>query len=219
MSDIFELSRNYWAIAPQNEAKPFHHALYFFILNFANSLRWKPTFGIPTAYTLGIMGTTSYKTYIKALEDLERFGLIRIVERAKNQHTSNVIALVDFTKATTEADTKATTNADSKQLPTHIQYNKTDNTKEKSKNKKTSVKVFTPPELSEVIEYVKQNNFLPDLARQFHAYYTEMGWKKKNKEPVENWKLTMQTWMTRPDNQQYKATSSRIQMFDPSKHF
>ena len=91
---------------------------------------WKPTFGIPTGYTLEMMGTTSYKTYIQALEDLERFGLIQIVERAKNQHTSNVIALVEFTKATTEADTKA----DSKQLPTHIQHNKTVKTKENSKD-------------------------------------------------------------------------------------
>jgi hypothetical protein len=128
--DIFELSRNYWAKAPDNGAKPFHHALYFYILNRANALMWKPTFGIPTGYTLEMMGTTSYKTYIQALEDLERFGLIQIVERAKNQHTSNVIALVDFTKATIEADTKA----DSKQLPTQIQHNKTVKTKENSKD-------------------------------------------------------------------------------------
>jgi hypothetical protein len=131
--DIFELSRNYWAKAPDNGAKPFHHALYFYILNRANALMWKPTFGIPTGYTLEMMGTTSYKTYIQALEDLERFGLIEIVERAKNQHTSNVIALVEFTKATTEADTKA----DSKQLPTHIQHNNTVKTIENRKDKKT----------------------------------------------------------------------------------
>ena len=138
MSDIFELSKNYWAKAPEFGAKPFHHALYFYILNRANALRWKPTFGIPTGYTLEMMGTTSYKTYIQALEDLERFGLIQIVERAKNQHTSNVIALVEFTKATTEATTEADTKADSKQLPTHIQHNKTVKTKENSKDKKTN---------------------------------------------------------------------------------
>jgi uncharacterized protein YdaU (DUF1376 family) len=65
-------------------------------------------------------------------------------------------------------------------------------------------KEFVPPELKEVIEYVQHNNFSQDLARQFYAYYTENRWIKTNNKPVENWKLTMQTWMERPDNQKYR---------------
>jgi hypothetical protein len=203
--DIFELSRNYWAKAPDNAAKPFHHALYFYILNRANALMWKPTFGIPTGYTLEMMGTTSYKTYIQALEDLERFGLIQIVERAKNQHTSNVIALVEFTKATTEADTKA----DSKQLPTHIQHNKTVKTKENSKDisecflkfwkiyprkesKADAVKAFKkikPDELEKILRHVplfckdKEPQYIPHPA----SYLNKRRWEdEQNVKPLIN---------------------------------
>jgi hypothetical protein len=91
---------------------------------------------------------------------------------------------------------------------------------EKEGKKKTQ---FQAPELSEVIQYVQQNGFLPDIAKQFYAYYTENNWVKTNNKRVENWKLTMQTWMARPDNQQYKIQNNiggtRYVPFDPEKHF
>jgi hypothetical protein len=185
--DIFELSREWWAYSAMNPVKPMHHALYFHILNKANSLHWRKEIGLPTSYTLGMIGTTSYKTYISALEDLQTFGFIKFIERAKNQYTSNTVALVYSTKA----DTKAS----SKQLPKQVQHNKTVNTNKESKNKVSENKeVFIPPTVEECIAYAKENNFSEQYGKDYFVHYDLAQWIDKKGFLVDNWKQKMQQW-------------------------
>jgi len=216
MNDIFELSRNWWEYAAQNRVKPIHNALYFYIINKANTLHWKPEIGLPTEYTVMCLGTY-YKAYKSALEDLESFGFIRIVERSKNQHTSLVIALVNLTKADTKAITKADTKALPKQLPKQLQDNKTSKNSKESKNSKDVA--APPPSFDEVLKYVLEKKFIRALAENFFQYYSDTKWTKKNGEAVKNWKLTMNTWMNEPHNQKFKSpeTTSRYRPFDPTR--
>ena len=88
---------DYWHdfIYDNKKSKPLHTAVYFFILRHANKLGWKTEFGLPTEYSMEAIGVKSHKTYVNALEDLESFGFIKIIERSKNQFTSNVVSIIN----------------------------------------------------------------------------------------------------------------------------
>lgn len=53
------------------------------------------------------IGIRSYNTYIKTLNDLVEFGFIKLIEKSKNQYSSNIIALSNYTKALDKALDKA----------------------------------------------------------------------------------------------------------------
>jgi hypothetical protein len=95
MVDIYKLYRNYWDYAFENPEKisPNHIALYSFIIEHCNRLGWKPKFGLPTSMAMEAIGIKSYNTYSKILNDLIEYGFIELVQKSKNQYSSNIIAL------------------------------------------------------------------------------------------------------------------------------
>lgn len=100
-----------------------HSALYFFILSHSNRLGWKKKFGLPTTMSMEAIGIKSYNTYIKTFNELSSFGCITVIEKSKNQYSSNIIALSKFNKATIKALDKATLKHMSKQGESTIQSN------------------------------------------------------------------------------------------------
>jgi hypothetical protein len=121
--DIYSLSRNFWDYSFENpdKLKPNHAAIYFFAIENCNRLGWKEKFGLPTTMTMEAVGIKNYKTYHSTLMDLIDFGFIKLIEKSKNQYSSNVIALVNNTKANTKALTKAMSKHDTKQIPKQVQ--------------------------------------------------------------------------------------------------
>lgn len=105
----YELSRNWfdWCFENPEKITPNHTALYFFCIEHCNRLGWKEKFGIPTTMAKEAIGIRSYNTYIKTLNDLVVFGFIKLVEKSKNQYSSNIIALSNFDKAYSKALDKA----------------------------------------------------------------------------------------------------------------
>jgi len=105
----YQLSRKWWDFTFENPEliKPNHSALYFFCIEHCNRLGWKSKFGLPTEMAKEAIGIRSYNTYIKTLNDLVDFQFIKIVERSKNQFSSNIIALSNFDKALNKALDKA----------------------------------------------------------------------------------------------------------------
>lgn len=65
----------------------------------------------------------SYNTFIKTLNELVDFGFIKIIEKSKNQYSSNIIALSKFNKADNKALDKAITKHGIKQLKSTVQSN------------------------------------------------------------------------------------------------
>jgi len=108
----YELTRNWFDFSFEHpdKIKPRHAALYLFIADHCNRLGWKQKFGLPTAYSMEAIGISNHKTYFSTLKDLVDWGFITIVAKSKNQHSSNVVALVKNTKATTTAMDKALLN-------------------------------------------------------------------------------------------------------------
>ncbi len=93
---MFELVKNFYFWAEENpeKVKPYHWAIYMVAVEKCNQLGWKQKFGFPTYHAMEITGISSRRTYYKGLNDLIKFGFLKIVQKAKNQHQSVVISLV-----------------------------------------------------------------------------------------------------------------------------
>lgn len=118
----YELSRAWfnWSFENPEKIKPLHTALFFYIIECCNRLGWKEKFGFPSQMAMDALGVKNWRTYSKALNELEEFGFIKIIETSKNQYTANIIAIVNNTKAPTEASTKALDKALLQQLPKQL---------------------------------------------------------------------------------------------------
>ena len=115
--DVFKLSRQWfdWSFENPELIKPNHTALYFFIIEQCNRLGWKEKFGLPTTMAKEAIGIKSYNTYIETLNDLVAWGFITMIEKSKNQYSSNIVALSNFDIAHNKALDKALIKHASKQ--------------------------------------------------------------------------------------------------------
>lgn len=113
----YELSRIWfdWCFENPTLIKPNHTALYFFCIEHCNRLGWKKHFGLPTTMTKEAIGIRSYNTFITTLNDLVTFGFLELIEKSKNQYSSNIIALSKKAKANNKALDKAFIKHDTKQ--------------------------------------------------------------------------------------------------------
>ena len=113
----YELSRVFFNFSFENPERinPNHIALYFFCIEHCNRLGWKDKFGLPTTMAKEAIGIRSYNTYIKTLHELVDFGFIKMIEKSKNQYSSNIIALSKNDKTLDNALDKAFIKHASKQ--------------------------------------------------------------------------------------------------------
>ncbi len=121
--DYFTLTRSFWDFAFENpdKIKPNHCALFLFIVEHNNRLGWRDKLGLPTTMAKEAIGIRSYNTYMETLNDLVDFGLIILVEKSKNQFSSNIVALSNFDKAPNKALDKALIKHDTKQGESTVQ--------------------------------------------------------------------------------------------------
>lgn len=136
----YELSRVWFDFCFENpeRIKPNHTAVYFFIIEHCNRLGWKEKFGLPTTMVMEAVGIKSYNTYKQTLNDLVDFGFVTMIERSKNQYSSNIIVLSKFDKALNKAldkalikhDTKHCCSTDESTVSIDKQYNKEQDNKE-----------------------------------------------------------------------------------------
>jgi hypothetical protein len=105
----YDLSRIWFDFCFENpdKIKPNHTALYFFCIEHCNRLGWSSKFALPTEMAKSAIGIHSYNTYINTFNDLVEWGFIKLVQKSKNQFSSNIIALSNFNKATDKALDKA----------------------------------------------------------------------------------------------------------------
>ena len=113
----YELSRKWfnWCFENPDKVSPNHTALYFFCIEHCNRLGWKEKFGLPTTMAKEAIGIRSYNTYINTFNDLIVWGFINLIEKSKNQYSSNIIALSNFDNAYNNALDKALINHTTKQ--------------------------------------------------------------------------------------------------------
>ena len=95
--------------------------MYFFAIEHCNRLGWKAKFGFPTTMVMDAISIKSYNTFIKTLNDLIDYGFIKMVEKSKNQYSSNIIALSKICKANDKALDKAIIKHSTKQSESTVQ--------------------------------------------------------------------------------------------------
>ena len=211
----YELSRNWfdWCFENPEKINPNHTAMYFFIIEHCNRLGWKEKFGLPTTMVMEAIGIKSYNTYIKTFNDLILFGAIEIIEKSKNQYSSNIIALSNFDKALDKALDKANVKHVTKQVKSIEQSNDsinkqlTINNEPLTNKPKKEKKGIVIPSISEFMDYYKNDLSLkfPNLDFQVQTKYEswiENNWKDGNNKPIINWKTKLNATITyfKPSN-------------------
>lgn len=100
-----------------------HTAVYLYIVEMFNKRQWVKKIGLPTDFTISAL-SISYKTYKGILEDLVKFGFLKI-EWSKNQYSSNQIELVKITKADLKHIPKHDESKDKSDYQSEFSINKT----------------------------------------------------------------------------------------------
>lgn len=169
--NVYELSRAWFdfAFANPEKIKTNHPALFFFAIEHCNRLGWKPKFGLPTSMAMEAIGIKSYNTYIATLTDLVEWGFIKMIEKSKNQYSSNIVALSKNNNATDKALDKALTKHTTKQIVKQREsidsidkqyYNNTIDT-----SLQLEEEVEEAPEPFEIIIALKRVNNLPKFIK------------------------------------------------------
>jgi len=170
----YDLSRKWfdWSFENPERINPNHTALYFFIIEHCNRLGWKEKFGLPTTMAKEAIGIRSYNTYINTLNDLVEFGFINLIEKSKNQYSSNIVALSNFNKAPDKALDKAMIKHTTKQRESNSSIDKQETNKQETIEQR---KLAFAESLKEYLEVYGKN-----MINEFYAYWTE---QTQNKNP------------------------------------
>lgn len=230
----YELSRSFfdWTFENPSKVSPSHIALYFFCIEHCNRLGWKREFGLPTTMAKEAIGIRSYNTYINTLTDLVEWGFIILVEKSKNQYSSNIIALSKFDKAHDKALDKAmikhmtkrceSTGESIDSIDKHIN-NITINKEQENGDKSPtpSVKKTIEERAREfgldLVPYMEK--YGPDMIRKFFNYWTEKNPKgtKMQFEMMRTFEISKRlvTWKDRDDKLNKKSTQKLTENGEP----
>jgi len=214
----YELSRNWfdWCFENPEKISPNHTAMYFFIIEHCNRLGWKEKFGLPMEMTKDAIGIKNYRTYSNTLNDLIEWGFITLVQKSKNQYSSNVIAIVKNTKASAKALDKAMQKHNQKQVESIVCIDKPNNNITIEHNNNIEVrKINFANSLKPFLE-----TYGKELLNDFYLYWCEHGEKDKKmrfeKEKSFDINLRLSRWFKNDKNKNETNTqNTRRDIFDP----
>lgn len=201
----YDLSRNWFNFCFENPEKitTSHTAIYFFAIEHCNRLGWKEKFGFPTQMAMDAIGIKKHQTYIKYFYDLVDWGFFKLVQRAKNQYSSNIITLVSAVPKKGKALDKAIIKHRAKQTEStgqSIGQSKDSilkqetieqQTNKQEEEEKPKAKKFSPPTQSEVISYFLEKGYTQEAACKAFDYYDVADWTDSTGKKIKNWKQKM----------------------------
>lgn len=192
----YELSRKWFDFCFDNpeKIKPNHTALYFFCIENCNRLGWKEKFGLPTTMAKDAIGIKNYKTYINTLNDLIDWGFITSIEKSKNQYSANIVALANFTKATTNALDKAMLKHSTKQVQSIASIDKPLNNEQITKE--DVIKFFSHWAIESNLDVKKVLNQV-EIA---YLQYQSNNFCDVNGNPVKDIKVSIRKWFKNLDD-------------------
>jgi hypothetical protein len=196
----YELSRAFidYAFENPDKIKPNHYAVFFFAIEHCNRLGWKRKFGLPTTTTMEAIGIKSYNTYISSLRELVDWGFIKMIEKSKNQHSSNIVELSNFNKALGKALDKALIKHATKQDESTSEstsesidsINKQLNKEQLNKEQLNNITTEPIPPFDEFLEYAieKKPKVCPIELKLKYEAWKENGWKDGNDKTINKWR-------------------------------
>lgn len=175
----YELSRIWfdWCFENQEKIKPNHTALYFFIIEHNNRMGWVEKFGLPTEMAKSAIGISSYNTYINTLNDLVDWGFIIMIQKSKNQYSSNIVAISKNDKAINKALDKALIKHGIKLSESIDSINKQINNKQEDKILNNSL--LSEIKISDDKKFFLVKGIQIEIENNFLDYYkTALGFQK-----------------------------------------
>ena len=196
----YELSRAFidYAFENPDKIKPNHYAVFFFAIEHCNRLGWKRKFGLPTTTTMEAIGIKSYNTYISSLRELVDWGFIKMIEKSKNKHSSNIVELSNFNKALGKALDKALIKHATKQDESTSEstsesidsINKQLNKEQLNKEQLNNITTEPIPPFDEFLEYAieKKPKVCPIELKLKYEAWKENGWKDGHDKTINKWR-------------------------------
>ena len=223
----YELSRNYfdWCFENPEKINPNHTAIYFFAIEHCNRLGWKKKFGFPSQMTMDALGIKKHQTYIKYFNDLCEWGFFQLIEKSKNQYSSNIICLIDAVPKNGKALDKAIINLTAKQTETSWQStrqsngsidkqitinnitNKPDNNKEIFNFKKSLIDFGFQENLVSEWMLVRKNKKATNTKTTFEKFIKEIELASEDKNEIlkfiieKDWKSFEYQWLVNLKNE------------------
>lgn len=192
----YELSRAFIDFAFDNpeKIKPNHYAVYFFAVEHCNRLGWKEKFGLPSQMVMEAIGIKNWRTYSTTLNELIEWGFIKMIETSKNQYSSNIVAIVNFTKAPTKALDKALSKhlqkQGTKQGQSIVSIDKQLNKEQETKNKQLIKDVcdfFNVNELKNFNAFRAINAFVNVSGIDSKTFEAYKEYKQTSEEKIHGW--------------------------------
>ncbi len=145
--NTYDLSKVWFDFCFENPEKisPNHTAIYFFALDLANRLSWKEKFGFPSHMAMEAIGIKKYQTYIKYFNQIVEWGFFELVQKSKNQYSSNIISIKSAIPENGKALGKAIIKHAAKQTQKQVESNSPivkQETKETNKQEKELFDIF-----------------------------------------------------------------------------
>jgi hypothetical protein len=131
------------------------------------------------------IGVKNWRTYSQGLNELIEFDFVKLIEKSTNQYSSNIIAIVNFTKADTKALDKALQKHDTKQGQSIVSIDK----------QETKEQIYIPT-LDDFINYAvsKIYNINKDDVSLKYMSWLENDWSTNvngKQRKIKNWKSTL----------------------------
>lgn len=223
----YDLSRAWFDFCFENpeKIKPSHTALYFFAIEHCNRLGWKVKFGFPTKMTMDAIGVKSFRAYSATLSDLVEWGFVIMIEKSKNQYSSNIISLAtkfdkkmlkSLDKAMIQHSTslgqKGNSTGNSNSISTDISTG--NSTYQSTGKSKATIDKHRTNNIEPINQFIyplsKKNNFLRIGVVVYKTDPSEY-FKKNFSEFFENCKMRYgeglcQKWLNLMDEQKFGAT-------------
>jgi hypothetical protein len=205
----YELSRKWfdWCFENPELINPNHSAIYFFCIEHCNRLGWKDKFGFPSQMAMEAIGIKNWRTYNNSFNDLVNWGFIKLIEKSKNQYSSNVIAIVKNTKANTKALDKALQNHSQKQSKSIVSINKQETNKQITNNLESRRNEFRDSLAPFVEKYGKT------MMNEFYCY-----WIEPNKSNTKMRFELQQTWSTELRLKKWASKDNNFNLAKPKNY-
>jgi len=189
----YDLSKSWFDFCHETKEKysPNHAALYFYLIELCNSLNWKTSFGLPTEDTMQIIAIKKHKTYYQILQDLNDWGFIEILEKAKNQYQSTRICLCLKGKSTVKARKKQGKGMADIDKPI--------------KTNKNNI-----PTIDDVVLFFIENGYKKEIAEKAFNYYSANDWRDRKGNQVLNWEQKMISVWFKDENKIQKRTLNLV---------
>lgn len=190
-----------------------HTALYLWLIELNNRLKWLENFGLTYREGMDGMSCKSRTTYNKCFKNLIEWGFIKIVKKSRNQYEANIIAISKNVQAkiiwqTKNCTTNGISTGSTNGISTgtiHINSKNNTNSKNIQKSVVTKIKIFVPPALIDVENYFLLKGFKIEYAAHVFEYYRVADWHDSHGQKIKNWKQKiLAVWMKPGDQEKFE---------------